>query len=326
MRKSVFILAAAVAVLIATVLFPGRQQELAVHEEFFNYTVHFCPEENCIQIISQHLSSSGSFVECAFYTADQSIIGNISGSKARVELVFNEGAKALRSIINLSNILVYTANSKGIMHNKYCIIDNSTIITGSFNPTAAAKNDRNNILIINSTALSMFYSEDFSRLKNSSQRRKSIAEKAVVLNTTRVNAYFCPYDDCAAAVKRELGKANKTIVFAAYSFTNAGIANELILKSSEGVAVTGVIEKSTAKSQYSKYNSLAANGINVTASRSKGLMHNKFFVIDNLTVITGSFNPTENADKRNDENIIVISNADVAKRYADNAQFLINFK
>ena len=80
--------------------------------------------------------------------------------------------------------------------------------------------------------------------------------------------------------------------------------------------MAGVIEKSTTGSEYSKHNALAANGINVTLEGSKKLMHHKFFVIDNKTVVTGSFNPTENADTRNDENIIIVENPEVAREYS----------
>jgi len=44
-------------------------------------------------------------------------------------------------------------------------------------------------------------------------------------------------------------------------------------------------------------------------------MHHKVFIIDNETVITGSFNPTKNADLRNDENILIIHNKWIAKKY-----------
>ena len=44
-------------------------------------------------------------------------------------------------------------------------------------------------------------------------------------------------------------------------------------------------------------------------------MHHKVFIIDENIVITGSFNPTESADKRNDENILIIHDSIVAGKY-----------
>ena len=44
-------------------------------------------------------------------------------------------------------------------------------------------------------------------------------------------------------------------------------------------------------------------------------MHHKVIVIDGSIVITGSFNFTVSADKENDDNVLVIHNADLAKLY-----------
>lgn len=41
-------------------------------------------------------------------------------------------------------------------------------------------------------------------------------------------------------------------------------------------------------------------------------------IIDNTVVITGSFNFTDNADKRNAENVIVLYDSTVAKQYYNN--------
>jgi phosphatidylserine/phosphatidylglycerophosphate/cardiolipin synthase-like enzyme len=49
-------------------------------------------------------------------------------------------------------------------------------------------------------------------------------------------------------------------------------------------------------------------------------MHHKTFIIDKETVITGSFNPTGGGDKRNDENILIIENKDLAKEFMEEYQ------
>ena len=46
-----------------------------------------------------------------------------------------------------------------------------------------------------------------------------------------------------------------------------------------------------------------------------GLMHNKFAVIDGRTVLTGSFNWTITADTKNDENLLVITDKELAQKY-----------
>ncbi|NQU78507.1 hypothetical protein HQ545_01935 [Candidatus Woesearchaeota archaeon] len=46
-------------------------------------------------------------------------------------------------------------------------------------------------------------------------------------------------------------------------------------------------------------------------------MHHKVLIIDNKTVVTGSFNPSKNGDEKNDENLIIIHDSDVAEKYAE---------
>jgi phosphatidylserine/phosphatidylglycerophosphate/cardiolipin synthase-like enzyme len=44
-------------------------------------------------------------------------------------------------------------------------------------------------------------------------------------------------------------------------------------------------------------------------------MHHKVIIIDDTTVITGSFNFTKSADEINDDNVIIIHDASVARAF-----------
>ena len=46
-------------------------------------------------------------------------------------------------------------------------------------------------------------------------------------------------------------------------------------------------------------------------------MHHKAFIIDKKTVVTGSFNPTANGDKHNDENLIIIEDEEIAGQFVE---------
>ncbi|PIZ50622.1 hypothetical protein COY27_06455 [Candidatus Woesearchaeota archaeon CG_4_10_14_0_2_um_filter_33_13] len=46
-------------------------------------------------------------------------------------------------------------------------------------------------------------------------------------------------------------------------------------------------------------------------------MHHKVFIIDNRTVITGSYNPTGGGDKSNDENILIVEDEEIAGRFVE---------
>jgi len=44
-------------------------------------------------------------------------------------------------------------------------------------------------------------------------------------------------------------------------------------------------------------------------------LHHKVFIIDDHTVVTGSFNISENATRSNDENFVIIQSPDIARLY-----------
>lgn len=54
-------------------------------------------------------------------------------------------------------------------------------------------------------------------------------------------------------------------------------------------------------------------------------MHHKFAVIDGQTVITGSYNWSDNADDNNFENIVVIQYPDLAAAYTEQFDSIWNF-
>ena len=49
-------------------------------------------------------------------------------------------------------------------------------------------------------------------------------------------------------------------------------------------------------------------------------MHHKVIIIDRSIVITGSYNFSASAEERNDENVVIIYNADIAAQYMEEFQ------
>ncbi|MCP3682464.1 MAG: DUF1669 domain-containing protein [bacterium] len=257
-------------------------------EPEFNYTIYFCPQDNCIDVFYNVINNAKS-THCALYNADDSII-NLLESK---ELVMNKDRSGY-----------------GLMHNKFCIIDGEKVITGSFNPTKFSRNHKDNIIIIESKALAQIYEAEFQELSNNIFGSGEKNNKKLRLDNTLIEIYFCPEDNCIYNLRKHLLSANKSIYFMTYSFTHPSVANDLIIKHNQGIEIRGVLEKTS----YSKY-PLLSNHTNVILHQNKQIMHNKVFIIDNKTVITGSFNPTKSADTKNDENMLVIHNKEVAMRY-----------
>ena len=77
--------------------------------------------------------------------------------------------------------------------------------------------------------------------------------------------------------------------------------------------VSGIVESSQV-SEYSQYNLLFYQGIDISKENTSSVLHHKFIIIDKKIVILGSYNPTKNAQTRNDENLIIIKDKTLAKK------------
>ena len=277
--------------------------------------VFFCPEQDCEGELFKVINSAKESIHCAFYDLDLERVVNVLDEKSKtrdIKLVVDDA-----NFHHVKHLKFAKKDlSYGLMHNKFCIIDDKIVLTGSFNPTEnGAYKNNNNLIIIESFYLSKNYEDEFNELWNSEFRKgNKVIYPEFYLNNKKIRNYFCPEDNCAYHVVEEIKKAKNSIYFMTFSFTNSRIATAIILKHYQGLDIKGVFEARQV-SKYSKFNLLEYQGINVKKDINKANMHHKVFIIDNQTVITGSFNPTEGADKRNDENILIIYDKNIAQSF-----------
>jgi phosphatidylserine/phosphatidylglycerophosphate/cardiolipin synthase-like enzyme len=129
---------------------------------------------------------------------------------------------------------------------------------------------------------------------------------------------FSPRGGCTEAVVAALGKARSSVVVQAYSFTSAPIAKALVDAHRRGVKVEVILDKSQRTEKYSSADFVAHAGIPTLIDAKHAIAHNKVMVIDGETVVTGSFNFTKAAEESNAENLLVIQDPQLAKKYAEN--------
>ena len=275
--------------------------------------VYFCPEQECEEKLLSFLDSAQESMHCALFD-----IG-----LASVQKKLDEKEKKIEVLIITDNDYVkkfdrpfVKADTYGLMHNKFCVIDGKKVITGSMNPTDNdANKNNNNVLFIDSQIIAQNYEDEFQELWNGEFKKGGLVkEPKINLSGMRMENYFCPDDQCAEQVKEELKKAERSIYFMTFSFTHEGIANILLLKNLDGIKVSGVMEARQI-SEYSQFNRLLQNGIDVRKDGNKNNMHHKVFIIDEKTIVTGSFNPTNNGDKNNDENVVIIEDSAIAEMF-----------
>jgi phosphatidylserine/phosphatidylglycerophosphate/cardiolipin synthase-like enzyme len=101
----------------------------------------------------------------------------------------------------------------------------------------------------------------------------------------------------------------------AFSFTHDDLGAAMRASANRGVDVRGIFETRGSETEYSELTSLYCAGLPVRQDGNPSAFHHKVIVIDGEIVVTGSFNFSNNADRSNDENVIVIANRDVADHY-----------
>lgn len=142
--------------------------------------------------------------------------------------------------------------------------------------------------------------------------------------TGSVQVAFAPWDDVEGTIIAAIGEARRQILVQAFSFTSRRIATALIGAKRRGVEVLVTADREQARSgEGSRIPELAAAGIPVFLETRYAAAHNKVMVIDADTrepvVITGSYNWSGGAQRRNAENVLVLRrNRELARAYLEN--------
>ena len=108
----------------------------------------------------------------------------------------------------------------------------------------------------------------------------------------------------------------------AFQFTLTDVGAIVESKASQGVVVEGIFETTGSNTRFSEFTSLACLGAAVRTDGNPFVLHHKVFIVDDTTVITGSFNFSDNARDQNDENLLIISDPDLAAQYTGEFQRL----
>ncbi len=134
-----------------------------------------------------------------------------------------------------------------------------------------------------------------------------------------IQVFFSPAGGCTDAIVREIQSSQRQILIQAYSFTSEPIARACVEARGRGVSVFAILDRSQETEQYSAADFLLNSGIPTLIDSKHQIAHNKVILIDGQTVITGSFNFTNNAERSNAENLLIIrGHPDLYSAYEQN--------
>ncbi len=243
------------------------------------------------------------------------------------------------------NIPVLFGNTEAIMHNKFIIIDaeaemGAWLITGSLNHTVNNLGwDYNNMICIQDKSLALGFTLEFEEMWGSDdanydeENARFGAEKTdntphkFLINDIPIDAYFSPSDNTTSKIAAAIDQAENNIEFGIMVFTENSLGNSIVDAQQNGLEIRGIIDY--VEYTGSEYQYLIDNGVNVrnyVNADGSGwpdgpVFHHKYALMDfeegdaNPVVITGSHNWSASAESINDENTLIIYDANLANQF-----------
>jgi phosphatidylserine/phosphatidylglycerophosphate/cardiolipin synthase-like enzyme len=207
-----------------------------------------------------------------------------------------------------------------LMHNKFIIFDGQVVWTGSTNLT---RNDNfrnnNNVLVLRSQRVAQMYEAEFREMWEEARfgprSPSTLDEQATTIDGTPVRVIFAAEDEALDEIIPLVEGAEESIHFMAFSFTNAELGAAMLERAEAGVEVQGIFELRGSQTEFSRLRPLYCADVAVRQDGNPGTFHHKVIVIDGKTVITGSLNFSDNANDSNDENVVVVTNPEIAAHY-----------
>ena len=216
---------------------------------------------------------------------------------------------------------------------------------------AQTRGNVNHLLRIESAALAALFNAEFARmwgdgpggLQNSRfGRGKGDPNRASVrVGDSLITVLFAPHaktnpNHGLQLINRELNKTSQSIDLALFVFSAQQLTNTLAKKVDEGIDIRLLADPGFASRPFSEVLDLlglampdrfckleAGNnplkrplqGVGTPRLARGDKLHHKFAVIDNKTVITGSFNWSPSAAHQNDETLLVIESPTLAAHF-----------
>jgi phosphatidylserine/phosphatidylglycerophosphate/cardiolipin synthase-like enzyme len=226
--------------------------------------------------------------------------------------------------LNKAKLPIVPDERSAIMHDKFVVVDGQAVWTGSWNFTSNdTYRNNNNGIYIQSPQLAQNYTAEFEEMffqkAFGPTSPANTRHPQIQLGDTLIETCFAAEDLCADQLILLISQSQKSIRFMAFSFTHQGLGQAVVDRAKAGVSVQGVFETRGSETEFSELGLMKKQKLDVWQDGNPYTLHHKVFILDDKTVVLGSFNFSDNADESNDENMLVIHNPGLA------GQFLAEF-
>lgn len=293
------------------------------------------PQDGMDQRLIALIDQAEASVDLALYeldlasVADALIAAHARGVRVRLVVESDNADHEAVARLQAGDVTVIEdRRESGLMHHKFAVVDDLWVWTGSWNATEnGTTRNNNNAVLVASPALAENYAAEFEEMAAGQfgptspahvpHPRVAITVRLDQGPTRRVEveSYFAPEDEVAAQIVAQIQGARSRVRFLAFTFTSEEIASAMLERARAGVVVQGVIESRNAERPYSQYQRLRTEVHDLLPDGNPYTMHHKVIIVDDATVILGSYNFTASADEANDENVLVIHDPQVAAAF-----------
>ena len=223
------------------------------------------------------------------------------------------------SLLQAAGIEVKDDDRSALMHNKFWIFDQQIIWTGSTNISVnAVFKQNNNVLVIRSPEIAFIFEREFQEMWSGQfgpRAPSTLNNQWAILDGTPIQVLFSAEDHVVSNLIALVNDAKVSVRFLAFSFTDYPLAQAMIDRAKAGVDVKGVYETFGSTSTGSELKTFWCAGVPVRQDGNGSFLHDKIIIIDNSIVVTGSLNYSSNADDSNEENVVIVDNAEIAALY-----------
>lgn len=236
---------------------------------------------------------------------------------------------AAREVLEKSRIHIDLDTKKsGLQHNKFWIVDRQRVWTGSVNMTETGFlfNPNSGVWIENEQVALNYLTEFVEQREGKFGKRASgkpnTPHPDVSFAGGSISTYFGPEDDPIEACVNLINSAQQSIEIMCFVFSSEEVCEAVLKAHRRGVKVRVLLDDLFSSAavldrwRYVPSRELTAAGIQVKYDNHKAKLHHKTVIVDDARVQVGSMNLSANGAKSNDENIVIIRSAEIAKKYA----------
>lgn len=223
-----------------------------------------------------------------------------------------------------NNPLEIVSDERGaFMHNKFFIIDNRYVWTGSMNITRnGIYNNNNHAILIESPELAANYQTEFDEmfLEGFFTRRGdpgNAPNPLLQFGDSLVETFFSPEqgEEIEDRMVELVNNAEESVYIMTMVLTSDELGEALVAQENAGIEIRGVFDSLQARTDASEFDPLACAGADLRVDGNPNILHHKVLIIDEETVVMGSYNISDSARDNNSENVLIVTDPGVAAAF-----------